>query len=71
MSFINSYISVEDVKLPEDPYVLSFHVLRLGIFNTEQINTLLGIESTNQRLRHELDYMKANVSNHGLAVFNL
>ncbi|XP_015380483.1 PREDICTED: protein cereblon-like isoform X2 [Diuraphis noxia] len=46
----------KDVKISDDPYLLSFQVTRLGIFNQEQVSELLGIESTNLRLQYELQY---------------
>ncbi|XP_022162806.1 protein cereblon-like [Myzus persicae] len=46
----------KDVKISDDPNLLSFQVMRLGIFSQEQVSELLGIESTNLRLQYELQY---------------
>lgn len=46
----------KDVKISDDPNLLSFQVARLGIFSQEQVSELLGIGSTNQRLQYELQY---------------
>ncbi|XP_060876667.1 protein cereblon-like [Metopolophium dirhodum] len=46
----------KDIKISDDPCLLSFQVTRLGIFSQEQVSELLGIESTNLRLQYELQY---------------
>ncbi|CAI6360372.1 unnamed protein product [Macrosiphum euphorbiae] len=49
--------SHKDVKISDDPCLLSFQVLYiLDIFSQEQVSELLGIESTNLRLQYELQY---------------
>lgn len=49
------------MRIADDPCLLSFQMTKLGIFNQEQINYLMGIESTNLRLQYELDYWNKNV----------
>ncbi|CAH1725076.1 protein cereblon-like [Aphis gossypii] len=44
----------KNVKISDDPFLLSFQVLRLGMFSQEDVSELLGIESTNTRLQHEI-----------------
>jgi len=46
----------KDVKISDDPNLLSFQVTKLGIFSQEQVSELLGTESTNIRLQFELLY---------------
>lgn len=57
------YFKDKDVKISDDPNLLSFQVMRLGIFSQEQVSELLGIESTNLRLQYELQYWNKIVSN--------
>jgi len=57
------YFKDKDVKISDDPDLLSFQVTRLGIFSQEQVSELLGIESTNLRLQYELQYWNKTVSN--------
>ncbi|XP_025412148.1 protein cereblon isoform X2 [Sipha flava] len=53
-------ILYKDVKVLDDPCLLSFQVLRLGIFQPKQVSFLLGIESTNLRLQYEISYWNDN-----------
>eukprot|EP00102_Acyrthosiphon_pisum_P026488 XP_016663698.1 PREDICTED: protein cereblon-like isoform X2 [Acyrthosiphon pisum] len=46
----------KNVKISDDPCLLSFQVMILSIFSQEQVNELLGIESTILRLQYELQY---------------
>jgi cereblon len=57
------YFKDKDVKVLDDPCLLSFQVLRLGIFQPKQVSFLLGIESTNLRLQYEISYWNDNVRN--------
>ncbi|XP_027844536.1 uncharacterized protein LOC114125192 isoform X1 [Aphis gossypii] len=49
-------ILYKDIKFSNIPSILSFQVTKLGIFTHEEVNELLGIESTNLRLQLELGY---------------
>ncbi|XP_025203370.1 protein cereblon-like [Melanaphis sacchari] len=55
-------ILYKDIKFSNIPSVLSFQVTKLGIFTHEEVNELLGIESTNLRLQYGLQYFNKNQS---------
>ncbi|XP_050430181.1 protein cereblon [Adelges cooleyi] len=55
-------MAYKDVKISDDPDLLSFQAVRLGVFNQEQVSDLLGINSTNMRLQYELNYWNKNQS---------
>ncbi|KAE9543519.1 hypothetical protein AGLY_002319 [Aphis glycines] len=55
-------ILYDDIKISNVPSILSFQVTKLGIFTHEEVNELLGIESTNLRLQYELEYFNRNQS---------
>lgn len=73
-------ILYKDIKISNVPSILSFQVTKLGIFTREEVNELLGIESTNLRLQYELEYFNRNQSmqkirctgvNCGIAISNM
>lgn len=57
------YFEDGNPKIPDDPSLLSFNVMKLGIFSEIQVSALLGIPSVNERLLCILKYWETDVIN--------